>query len=131
MSKAPPPGFEPLLSRSPFINRAGQFYIQREDDGTATVGTWVEADQSNSEGFAHGGFILAFADFAITIVTMAITVTLSADFMRPPRIGAWLQARINIRKKSDTLVFADAIITDGKADMARVSAVLKPFEKRA
>lgn len=130
MSKSPPPGFEPLASRSPFINRAAEFFVRREDDGSSTVGTWIEEEQSNAEGFAHGGFLLAFADFAITIVTMAITLNLSADFMRPPRVGTWLQARIVVRKKSDTLVFADAIMTDGKHDMVRISALLRPFEKR-
>jgi acyl-CoA synthetase (AMP-forming)/AMP-acid ligase II/acyl-coenzyme A thioesterase PaaI-like protein len=129
-SLPPPPGFEPLPSRSPFVVRAGEFFIHREQDGTSTVGTWVKTEQSNSEGFAHGGFLLAFADFAITIVTMGITMNLSADFIRPARTGTWLQARVIVRKKSESVVFADAIITDGRVDMVRVSALLRPFEKR-
>jgi acyl-coenzyme A thioesterase PaaI-like protein len=131
MSTPPPTGFEPLPSGSPFVNRAGAFYVRRDADGGSTVGVWVGPEQANSEGFAHGGFLLAFADFAISIVTMGITLNLSADFMRAARVGQWIQARIVVRKKSDTLVFADAIITGGDVDLVRVSALLRPFEKRA
>jgi acyl-coenzyme A thioesterase PaaI-like protein len=126
----PPPGFELLPARSPFMVRAGEFFILREQGGTCIVGTWVQTEHSNAEGFAHGGFLLAFADVVLTVVTVGITISLSADFLRPARTGSWLQARVNVRKRSDSVVFADAIITDGSVDMMRVSAVLRPFGKR-
>jgi acyl-coenzyme A thioesterase PaaI-like protein len=130
LSAVPPPGFELLPSLSPFMIHAGEFFIRRELDATCTVGAWVRPEHSNGEGFAHGGFLLAFADVAITVVTTTITISLSADFIRPPRTGSWLQARINVRKRSRSVVFADAIISHDDVDMVRVSAVLRPFERR-
>jgi acyl-coenzyme A thioesterase PaaI-like protein len=125
-SRTPPAGFEPLPSRSVFINRSGLFFVRREPDGTQTVGTWIGDEQSNSEGFAHGGFLLTFADFALTMTTTSITLSLTADFMRPTRTDRWVQAQIFVRKRSDSLLFADAIVTDGSVELVRVSALLRP-----
>jgi acyl-coenzyme A thioesterase PaaI-like protein len=131
MKRAPPAGFAPLATVSPFVNRAGEFFIRPEEDGSQTVGTWIGPDQANSEGFVHGGFLLTFADFAMTTVTAGITLNLSADFLRPARIGDWIEARIIVRKASDTLIFADAIATGGDRAVLRVSGLFLPFRKRA
>jgi acyl-coenzyme A thioesterase PaaI-like protein len=129
MTLAPPPGFAPLPSRSPFVNRAGEFFVREEDDGSRTVGAWIGDEQANSEGFVHGGFLLTFADFAMTIVTTGITLNLSADFLRPARIGDWIEARVIVRKASDTLIFADAIATCGGRALMRISGLFRPFRK--
>jgi acyl-coenzyme A thioesterase PaaI-like protein len=130
MMRAPPAGFVPLPTGSPFVNRAGEFFIRKEEDGSQTVGTWIGPDQANSEGFVHGGFLLTFADFAMTSVTTGITLNLSADFLRPARIGDWIEARIVVRKASDTLIFADAITTAEERALLRVSGLFLPFRKR-
>lgn len=127
---APPPGFRPFPSRSPFVQRAGIFYVRDETDGSHTVGAWVGHDQSNTEGFAHGGYLMAFSDFALSTVVMGITLNLSADFLRPARKGAWIEARIVERKRSDSLVFADAVIVSEGRELLRISGVFRPFIKR-
>lgn len=126
-----PPGFVPLPSRSPFVNRAGGFYVREEADGSRTVGTRIGPDQANSEGFAHGGFLLTFADFALTVITVGVTLNLSADFLRPASVGDWVEAQVHIRKRSGTLVFADAIARSGDKELLRMSGLFKPFEKRS
>ena len=126
----PPPGYRPLRSKSPFVNRAGSFHIRDNADGSRSMGTWIGEDQANSEGYAHGGFLLTFADFAMTIVSNAITLNITADFLRPARTGDWIEAVINIRKRSETLIFADAIITTGEHELMRVGGLFRPFEKR-
>jgi acyl-coenzyme A thioesterase PaaI-like protein len=126
----PPPGFAPLPSRSPFVNRSGQFFSKTDEDGRVIVGTWVGPEQSNAENVAHGGFLLAFADFALTVVGMCVTLSLTGDFMRPAPLGAWLEAKVMIRKQSAHLLFADTLIeTDGEP-ILRVTGVFKPFVRR-
>ncbi len=127
----PPEGFRPFPSRSPYVNRAGAFYIRDGADGTRIVGAWVGPDQANTEGFAHGGFLLTFADFALSVLTMGITLSVTADFLRPARVGDWIEAGINIRKSSDTLTFADAVVTSNGQDVLRVSGLFRPYEKKA
>lgn len=127
----PPPGFERLPSRSPYVNHACTFYLREADDGTRTVGAWVGPVQANSEGFAHGGFLLTFADFALSILTMGITLSVTADFLRPARVGDWIEAAIKIRKRSDSLIFADAIIIGNGQELMRIGGLFRPFEKKS
>jgi len=127
---APPPGFARLRPPGTFVNRAGQFFVREEENGDRTVGTWISENQANSEGFAHGGFLLAFADFAITFITMGVTLNLSADFLRPARVGDWIEARIVERKRSGSLIFADAVATCADREILRFSGLFRPFEKK-
>lgn len=128
---SPPSGFDPLPSKSPFVNRAGTFYVRTESDGSRSVGSWIGYDQSNSEdlghGLAHGGFLLGFADFALCVVTMGVTLTLSAEFLRPARVGQWIQARIIVRKASKNLIFADAIVTSEEGEVLLGSGLFRPI----
>ena len=131
MTPPPPPsGFRPLASRSPFVNGAGDFHVRDNDDGSRSVGTWIGEAQCNSEGYAHGGFLLTFADFTLTIMTNAITLNINADFLRPARLGAWIEGLVHIRKQSPTLIFADEIITCEGQELMRVGGLFKPYEKR-
>lgn len=129
--RTPPEGFAPLASKSPFINRIGTFYVRKGADGSRTVGAYVDEIRTNSENYAHGGFLLAFADFALSIVTNGITVNITADFLRPARAGDWIEARINIRKSSAALIFADAILVSGEHELMRVGGLFRPFEKKS
>ena len=124
----PPAGFERLEAPGAFPNRAGRFWIADRGSDSPLIGTRIGVEQSNSEGFAHGGFLLAFADFAITIVIRGITLNLSTDFIRPARIGDWVEARIVTRKRTADLIFADAVATVEKRDALRVSGLFRPFE---
>jgi acyl-coenzyme A thioesterase PaaI-like protein len=127
---APPPGFELLCTTSPFVGRAGIFYLRKDSDESQTVGTFISDAQSNSEGSAHGGFLLCFADYAITIVTTSITLSMTVDFLRPVKVGLWIEARIIVRKASAKLIFADTVITGGGGELLRASGLFRPFEKR-
>jgi acyl-coenzyme A thioesterase PaaI-like protein len=125
-----PDGFRPFVTGNPFITRAGTFYSRQEADGTQSIGTVIGLEQSNSEGFAHGGFLMAFADLALTIVSMGITLNLSADFVRAARIGDWIEGRVIVRKRTPRLIFADSIVTCGARDILRISGIFQPFEKQ-
>ncbi|MDB5583572.1 MAG: thioesterase superfamily protein [Bradyrhizobium sp.] len=127
----PPPGFARLHPPGRFVNRAGTFFIREEANGDRTIGTWIGEDQTNSEGFAHGGFLLAFADFTISYTTMGITLNLSTDFLRPAPAGSWIEARVVERKRTRSLIFADAVATCNGHDLLRISGLFRPFEKRA
>lgn len=117
-----------------FLNRAAYFFSNEESDGqgnTVTrVGTWITQDQCNSENFAHGGFTLTFADFALTYILMGITINLSADFLRPVPLGAWLEAKIRARRRSKKLIFADAIACADGVEALRISGIFQPFVGR-
>ena len=130
MRREPPAGFEPLQIPSVFVNRASEFFVRDRDGPRPTVGAWISEQQSNSEGVAHGGFLLTFADVALTMMIKGITLSLSADFIRPAPMGGWIEAQVLTRRRSDNLIFADAMTLCEGRPILRVSGLFKPFVKR-
>ncbi|MFC3173764.1 hotdog domain-containing protein [Novosphingobium bradum] len=124
-----PAGYVPYGGNSPFVRHAAQFH-RREADGRRWVGCRIGVEQANSEGYAHGGFLAAFADFALADTVMGITLSLTIDYIRPARLGDWIEAEIIERKRSASLVFADAMVCSGRCDLVRISGVFRPFVKR-
>ena len=124
-----PPGFVLMTPPGVFLNRTALFYGRTEDDGATTVGTWITPAQANSEMVAHGGFLLTFADFALSYVLDGITLNLSADFLRPARVGEWMEARIGSRRRSRSLIFADGVATVRNKDVLRFSGLFRPVER--
>jgi acyl-coenzyme A thioesterase PaaI-like protein len=127
---APPEGFEPLPSRSPFVQASGTFYRREGPDGALIVGTRIGPAQANAEARAHGAFLLTLADFALSVAAYGITLNLSADFLRPASIGDWVEAHVTVRKRGETVIFADAILRAGDGELMRVSGLFSPFAKR-
>ena len=126
----PPHGFVHLPGPGKFIARSADYFIRRQDDGNHTLGTLICEGQSNTQGFAHGGFLMTFADFALTIITMGITINLSADFIRPVKVGEWIEAQVVTRKRTANLIFADAMATANGREVLRMSGVFKPVPNR-
>lgn len=122
----PPPGFEPLCATSPFMNRVSSLFVHRDADGIQTIGSMISQGQLNSQGSAHGGFLLSFADFALSTATGSTLLTVSVEFLRPARIGQWIQARVTVRKASASLIFADAIVTCEHLDILRAGGIFRP-----
>lgn len=85
-------------------------------------------------GFLYGGFIPSLADFALSYSTFSpedrpssITLNLTVNFLRSARPGHWLEMKIDTRKQSQSVVFADGLITaDGKV-IAQASGVFRPL----
>lgn len=121
----PPPGFHLLESVGSYVRQAGNFYL-RETPEEVTVGTWIEERHANLDGVAHGGFLLTLADFALSFTTKAITINLSADFMRPARVGDWVEAAVTVRKRSSSLLFADTLLRASGVELLRATGVLRP-----
>jgi acyl-coenzyme A thioesterase PaaI-like protein len=127
---APPEGFEKLAPRSPFVQASGTFYRREGPGGALVVGTRIGPAQANAEARAHGAFLLTLVDFALSMATYGITLNLSADFLRPARVGDWVEAHVTVRKRGETVVFADAILRVGADELMRVSGLFSPFAKK-
>lgn len=129
MSRPPPEGFELITFHNPFTTHIGPFYMHTDAHGVHNVGAYIEEMCGSNEGFAHGGYLLAFADYALTYATKCLTLNISTDFFRPVRVGAWIEGPIIVRKQSDSVVFADMEVTsDGKPIML-ARGLFRPFRK--
>jgi hypothetical protein len=45
-------------------------------------------------------------------------------------MGDWVEAHVIVRKRGETVVFADAILRAGTDELMRVSGLFSPFAKR-
>lgn len=121
-----PAGFRPLSTDGAFLARAGRLFIRENGNGACNVGTRIEQAQSNSERFAHGGFLLTFVDVALSLVTHGEMLSLSNDFLRPARCGSWIVAQVQIQKSSRSLIFVDAQVMADDILLMRGQGLYRP-----
>lgn len=128
-ARQPPDGFIAIETACAFPGHIGKFYLRESEDAVPTVGAWIENLNTNRAGYAHGGYLLAFADFVLTSVVGGMTVNLSADFLRSAPAGKWIEAQVQVRKRTKYTIFADAIVTCEGRDVARLSGVFRPLAR--
>jgi uncharacterized protein (TIGR00369 family) len=89
--------------------------------GAAARFAFVAAEKHmNSAGSVHGGMLMGFADIAMSRTSRQVsgaprcsTVSLTADFVGPARLGDVIEARTTVTRRSRSLVFLSAEITAG------------------
>lgn len=127
-------GYEPILSRSPFIADMGCAMETKLIDRTTRLFRVLPGEgQANADGFLHGGYIASLADFTLSHGSFAendrppaITLSLNVTFCRAARPGDWIAVRVDTRKASASILFADATFeVDGKI-IAHASGVFRP-----
>lgn len=119
----PPEGFQPIFPRIGFHLMMGQFY-GRMEHGRLIVAFRCSPRHMNNHGTCHGGMLAGFADFAAYSVRLAAelpetsipTVSLAVDYLRPVRLGDWVEARTELTKRGRNLLFCRITATvDGVA----------------
>lgn len=126
----PPPGFEPLFRRSPFLDLLGPFFHRRDDDGLV-IGLRVGEKHLNARERAHGGLLMTLADIALGYATSLsvdpparlTTASLTTDFAGSARLGDWLEARCDIQRLGNRLAFANVYISVEDKRIARASGI--------
>jgi len=130
----PPAGYTRLTPKSQFIRDLGLAIFKRRTDRTKRhMRVLTDSAHGNSDGFLHGGFLLALADFALSYGTFeegdrapAITLNLGVNFMRAAKPGQWLDLEIDTRKESGTILFADCTIAHEGKVIAHALGVFRP-----
>ena len=125
-----PEDFGPLFRSSPLLDALGPFY--GKGAGTELViGLRVAEKHTNSRGAVHGGVLATIGDVALGYTMAfssdpprrAMTASLTIDYVGSAKVGDWIEARVDKYKVGKTLAFANAYLTVGDAQVARVSAV--------
>jgi uncharacterized protein (TIGR00369 family) len=124
-----PRGFEAFES-SPFVAAVGPVWVQRRD-GPPTFGIRIEQRHTNTAGTAHGAMLVALADLALGHGIRAVagrdlrlaTAGLTVDFMRPVRVGDWVETQTDIEHKSRRNVFANCYLVSASHRAVRASGI--------
>lgn len=110
----------------------GPLYLRR-DPAPTTFGLRVEDRHCNPAMNCHGGMLAALADIALGlggfeqagVEGFFITVTLQTDFLAPARLGAWLECRPELLRRTRTLLFMQGVFTADTRPVLRASGVFQ------
>jgi uncharacterized protein (TIGR00369 family) len=125
-----PAGFVPFPEQGPFLEHIGPVHV-REDGEQLVLGLRAEERHANHRGTVQGGLLSTFADFALGRAIEAdaddgrdrATVSLTVDFLKPARPGAWIESRTRVDRVGGTLAFADCSLTVEEREVVRARAV--------
>jgi uncharacterized protein (TIGR00369 family) len=123
-----PAGFEPLTNAGAFVEHIGPLYTRAED---GVIGLRVAPQHLNVAGSAMGGLLATLVDaaFGRAVRTEAdgeaavATVSLTTDYLRPGKPGAWLEARAEIERLTGRLAFGDCSVRADGEEIVRARAV--------
>lgn len=129
-----PAGFTVLRLNRPgsFIELNGPLFGKREGN-RLVMGFRVEPRHCNPADVCHGAMLLTLADmvlgpgaeFEVKTGKVLPTVSISADFMAPAPLGAWVEGRADALKVTTSLLFARCLITADGVPALRASGITK------
>jgi uncharacterized protein (TIGR00369 family) len=124
-----PAGFEPF-NASPYSTHIGPAFVRREEDGASLVQPTL-ARMCNSGGALHGGYLMSFADTAVTraaalATDMApATVSFAAEFLSAGNISAPLTTRVEVPKQGKSIAFLRGLLEqEGRAVLSYSATVM-------
>src|SRR3954471_5724295 len=118
MTSEIPAGAEEISFRG-FNQHVGPLYRLSAGD-PHRYGFVVENKHMNGSGTVHGGMLMGLADIAMSRTTREVTgaptcstVALSCDFLAPGKLGDLVEARVQVTRRTRTMVFMSAEISAG------------------
>lgn len=131
----PPPGFEPILSNSPFGWENGPIFERVTPSGKER-GFRVAARHINAGGACHGGMIMTFADILLATAVFEVaeppfvTVRMTTDFIGPAFEGEWVFGQAVAVDAGDGMIAVKGtMMVDGRT-VASASGLFKAIRLR-
>jgi uncharacterized protein (TIGR00369 family) len=124
-----PEGFEPLSNASVYSRHIGPSYARKEVDGATLIQPTLPR-MCNSGGVLHGGYMMSFADSAVTraagIVTgMApSTVSFAAEFLSAGDAHSPLVTRVEVPRHGKNLAFLRGLLEQNGKPLLSYSATI-------
>ena len=128
-----PAGFIELPFKQGYVGVNGPLYV-RNDNGRLLLGFRVEERHCNPMNICHGGMLATFADMQLPFAArmqaeladhFMPTVSLTVDFLAPAPIGAWVEGRTEVLKKTRKMVFAQMLGTADGEPCIRANGIFK------
>jgi uncharacterized protein (TIGR00369 family) len=131
-----PEGFKHYQGVSPAEDNVGPFFYRKVED-ELQLGMRAGQKHANGNGSVHGGVLLAFADYAATMLALSgvketcLTVSLNSDFLAGASLGDWIDGSGEVIKRTGSLTFLRGqLAVDGKPILT-FQSVLRRLQKRA
>jgi uncharacterized protein (TIGR00369 family) len=124
-----PAGFELFDKASAYSRHIGPVYVKRETDGASLVQPTLP-HMCNSGGVLHGGYMMSFADTAITraaalTTDMApATISFAAEFLSAGDATAPLTTRVEIPRQGKSIAFLRGLVEQNGRGLLSYSATM-------
>jgi uncharacterized protein (TIGR00369 family) len=125
-----PAGFELLANASVYSRHIGASYARKEGDGATLVQPTLP-HMCNTGGVLHGGYMMSFADSAVTRAAgmttgMApTTVAFAAEFLSAGDIRSPLVTRVEVPRYGKSLAFLRGVLEQDGRKLLSYSATIK------
>ncbi|MEM0955227.1 MAG: PaaI family thioesterase [Pseudomonadota bacterium] len=132
--KPVPEGYRTLEGLSPAEDHIGPFYYLKSDAGLR-LGFRPGPLSCNGLGTVHGGILMAFADYAVTMLALSgvrencTTVSFTSHFIASARSGDWIEAQGDVVKRTGSMTFVDGTLNADDAAILSFQAVVKRLRK--
>ncbi len=131
---AVPPGFVPRQVNGGYLAGFGPLYRRPDPEGGPTCfGVRVLPQHCNAKDMAHGGMLATLADIVLGIGGLEqaaapgffITISLQTDFLGPAPLGAWVECRPALLRRTRTLMFVQGVFDADGRPALRASGVFQ------
>lgn len=127
-----------ISSADPFEMHAGPFYSRRDPEtGEMVCAFRAEPRHMNGGGFMHGGAYLTFADYALWPISgealagaNSVTASLGGEFLDGAEAGDLIEARGEVTRAGNSLVFIRGMITTAGRPLFSFSGIVKKVRRR-
>ena len=127
---AVPAGFEPLTTASVYSRHIGPSYARKEADGASLIQPALP-HMCNSGGVLHGGYMMSFADSAVTRAAglttglAPTTVAFAAEFLSAGDLSAPVTTRVEVPRHGKSLAFLRGVLEQDGRKLLSYSATIK------
>jgi len=124
-----PANFERLDTASLYSRHIGPSWARRESDGVTMIQP-TAPHMCNSGGALHGGYMMSFADSAVTRAATVVsgkgpaTVSFAAEFLAAGTPTAPLVTRVEVPRHGRTLAFTRGVIEQNDKPLLSYSATI-------
>jgi len=116
-----------------FIKHIGGIQSKKVSDNSFEFHTKVQSFNLNSKGISHGGYIASILDSGMGIAAhevleknqRCVTISLDIKFISASKEGEVLIGKVEVTKKTKSLVFVNANIFEKKTLIASASGIWK------
>lgn len=133
MSKVPE-GYKSLTGISPAEDHIGPFYYSKTDDGLR-LGFEARQENCNGIGTVHGGVLMCFADYTVTMLALSgvkencATISFNSDFVSGARLGDWVEGRGEVVRRTGSMTFVRGELFVGDKLVMTFQSVLRRLKK--
>jgi len=130
VAQSVPVGFDLLANASVYSRHIGPSYARKETDGASLIQPTLP-HMCNSGGALHGGYMMSFADSAVTraaglVTGMApSTVAFAAEFLSGGVATSPLTTRVEVPRHGKSLAFVRGLLEQDGRKLLSYSATIK------